>query len=365
VLVRPHPYNGRAWTPDVFDGMPGVAVWPRGGYDPVDESSRAGFFDSLFHCAAVVGINTSAMIEASIVGRPVFAIADPQFAGSQDGTLHYRHLLPEHGGFLQVAASLDEHVGQIAAALRDPERARGELARFVHGFIRPHGLDVAATPVLAEAIARFGESPVPVPVRPTIGGRLLRAMLWPLTWATPLLLAPSERKTYERARQAAPSASAARTARIGLEAWLALAAAPFVSLLLLAGFAVSETLGHTPLAYPRPVSLAEAAGMGRGAEVLRFLQQGADPEAVAPVHPDIISSSITRVTALEAAVWSRRVELVRMLDRHHPFDHAQRAHLACLARDIETADVAEYLGGSNAGACEPGATVRAIEARSR
>jgi hypothetical protein len=364
VLVRPHPYNGRAWDPDAFADMPGVAVWPRGGYDPVDESSRAGFFDSLFHCAAVVGINTSAMIEASIVGRPVFAIADPQFAGSQDGTLHYRHLLPEHGGFLQVAASLDEHVTQIAAALRDPERTRGELAQFVHTFIRPHGLDVPATPLLADAITRFGESPVPAPVRATIGGALLRAMLWPLTWMTPLLLSPSEHKKYERARLAAPAATATRTVRLGMGAWLALTAAPFLSLLLLAGFAVSETLGHTPLAYRRPINIAEAAGMGRGAEVLRFLQHGADPAVVAPVHPDVISSAITRVTALEAAVWSRRVELVRMLDRYHRFDGAQRAHLACLARDIGTADVAEYLGVSNPGACEAGATMRAIEARS-
>src|SRR4030095_2334475 len=113
VLVRPHPYNGRAWNPDSFAGMDGVAVWPRGGYDPVDEEHRAGLFASLFHAAAVVGINTSAMIEAAIVGRPVFSIETPQFAGTQGGTLHYRHLLPENGGFLRVASSLGEHVQQL------------------------------------------------------------------------------------------------------------------------------------------------------------------------------------------------------------------------------------------------------------
>ena len=131
MLVRPHPYNGQAWRAQDFDGLDGVAVWPRGGYDPIDEANRIGLFDSLHYCDAVVGINTSAMIEAAIVGRPVLAIETPEFAGSQDGTLHYRHLLPENGGFLRVASSFDAHVDQLAGVLRDPDATREEIARFV------------------------------------------------------------------------------------------------------------------------------------------------------------------------------------------------------------------------------------------
>jgi hypothetical protein len=152
---------------------------------------------------------------------------------------------------------------------------------------------------------------------------------------------------------------------VARDAWLAIAGAPMAAFLLLAGFVASETLGHTPFAHDRPANIAEAAGMGRGAEVLRFLHGGADPAVVMAVHPDIISSSITRATALEAAVWSRRVQMIRMLDRRQLIAAASRAHLACLARDIRAADIAEYLGDSNPGACEAGATQRAIEARAR
>ena len=48
--------------------------FPRRGYNPIDPDNRADFFDSIYHSAAVVGINTSAMIEAAIIGRPVFSM---------------------------------------------------------------------------------------------------------------------------------------------------------------------------------------------------------------------------------------------------------------------------------------------------
>ena len=367
VLVRPHPYNGRAWNPDVLAGMDGVAVWPRGGYDPVDEENRTGLFDSLFHAAAVVGINTSAMIEAAIVGRPVFSIETAQFAGSQDGTLHYQHLLPENGGFLRVASTLDAHVDQLAAVLRDPGGAQRELACFVSTFIRPFGLDRPATPVLVDAIERFSGTTAPTPPRETTANLALRVLLRPLTWAwaAPLLLAPSERKKHQRRGRPMPVPADVSATEIGWRAWLAIAAAPVAALLLLAAFAVSETLGHTLFAGDRAANIAEAAALGRGAEVLRLLHEGGDPAVVMAVHPDIISSSITRVTALEAAVWSRRVQMIRMLDRRQLIPGAARARLACLARDIRAADIAEYLGNSDPGGCQAGATVRAIEGRAQ
>ena len=181
ILVRPHPYNGQAWEPERFDGLAGVAVWPRGGYDPTDERNRAAFFDSMFHSDAVVGINTSAMVESAIVGRPVLSITPPEFAGSQSNTLHFHHLLPENGGFVRTATTIDEHLEQLAALLRDPEAARAELTRFVGSFIRPHGLDRPAAGLLADAIEDLGRIPAPLPVARTAADRILAAALLPLT----------------------------------------------------------------------------------------------------------------------------------------------------------------------------------------
>jgi hypothetical protein len=199
VLVRPHPYNGKAWRADVCADLPGVAVWPPGGFDPIDEANRTGFFDSMFHASAVIGINTSAMIEAAIVGRPVFAIELPDFAGSQDETLHYRHLLPENGGFLHVAATLDDHVRQLGAVLQNPERAREDLEQFVERFVRPLGLRRPATPALVEAIERCETLPVSAPARSRVRRTPVRtAALWPLARFATLAGTDSQRRTGTR-----------------------------------------------------------------------------------------------------------------------------------------------------------------------
>jgi len=368
VLVRPHPYNGRAWDPDVFAGVEGVAVWPRGGYDPVDEENRAGLFDSLWHASAVVGINTSAMIEAAIVGRPVFSIETPQFAGAQDGTLHYQHLLPENGGFLRVASTLDTHVDQLAAALRDPDGARRELARFVSAFVRPHGIDRPAMPLLVEAIERFAASPAPPPSRVTTGERVLRALLRPVRGWT-LLLPPSRRARRRRAKSAQAAEPAARPAvakRVLPTAMFALLLGPFAAAgLLVAGFAGADVAGRPPFSYQPPANAAEAAGMALGPETLRFLEMGQDATRPMPVRPDIISSSVPFATTAEAAIWGRSLPLLRVVERFGGIpDAATRHRLGCLASDIRAEALVAYLAPDGQ-ECEPGAAAREVAARAR
>src|SRR4029079_12209064 len=100
-----------------------VAIWPLDPSARVDDQSKAEFFDSLYHSAAVVGINTSALIEAGIVGRPVFTVLDDEYRSSQDGTLHFRYLVEVSGGLLQVAETLPEHVQQVNIALVEGDHA--------------------------------------------------------------------------------------------------------------------------------------------------------------------------------------------------------------------------------------------------
>ena len=186
VLVRPHPYNVHRWADDPVADLAGVSVFPRLGYNPVEPGNRDDFFDTLSHCAAVVGVNTSAMIEAAIVGKPVCSLLAPEFAGTQEGTIHFRHLLPEHGGFLRIAGSIDQHVGQLAAVLRDPAATRAETDRFLASFIRPHGVGRPATPIFGDAVERLGRATAPPPVRIGLLAYPLRLVL--LVAAVPVLL---------------------------------------------------------------------------------------------------------------------------------------------------------------------------------
>src|SRR5690606_37768701 len=97
-------------------------------------------FDTVHHSAAVVGLNTSAEIEAAIAGRPVFTIVDPE-AGGQQGTLHFHYLLRSRGGPVELARDFDQHRAHLSAALAG-QYDRAAISGFVRRFVRPNGLDV-------------------------------------------------------------------------------------------------------------------------------------------------------------------------------------------------------------------------------
>jgi hypothetical protein len=132
---------------------------------------------------------------------------------------------------------------------------------------------------------------------------------------------------------------------------------------LLVCFIVSELAGYTPFLYTTPRNMAEAAGLGMAADVLRFLRAGDDPSAIQVVRPEIISSNVTHVTTLEAAMWGRELSLVRLLDREGAIQGDARRHLACVAEAIRAADIAAYLAPPGGDSCDIHATMAAIEAR--
>lgn len=205
VLVRPHPDRPGSWESLDLEGMPNAVLWPPRRPNTVLPSARSEYFDSLFHGAAVVGVNTSAMIEAAIVGRPVLTIRSPSFREAQDGTVHFRYLLRENGGFLDTANDVPEHLRQLAACIADPDGGAGDRERFVASFIRPRGLDVPANEALVAAIEDLGKS-APASAPAPAAGAAIRLFL---RVARPLVGA-SEGRAEEQALRARLSARTER-----------------------------------------------------------------------------------------------------------------------------------------------------------
>jgi hypothetical protein len=174
ILVRPHPSRKREWDDVDWRSVPNMTLW---GDNPIDAESRADYFDSLHYSAVVAGLNTSAFIEAGIVGRPVLAILPEEFHANQEGTLHFRYLVD--GGLLTVARSLDQHLAQLSSMLAGGQTEVLDRQReFVRSFVRPLGLDVPATAVMADAVEALGElSPTGMVDHPGAGGRLGLAAL--------------------------------------------------------------------------------------------------------------------------------------------------------------------------------------------
>jgi hypothetical protein len=155
VLVRPHPQNFRSWRAADLDEPGRIVVWPRGGVAPTDRQSKEDYFDSLYHAKAVVGINTTALVDSAIVRRPVLTMVNRQFRSTQTGTIHFSYLAREEGsGLLNVAQSWDEHFDQLGAAVRSPDGHRKQIDSFLRAFIRPQGLERPAAPLALDAIAR-------------------------------------------------------------------------------------------------------------------------------------------------------------------------------------------------------------------
>lgn len=154
VLIRPHPLDGSRWHDKLLPCDSRVVVWPAEGVVPLSETARRDFYDSLYHCSAVVGVNTSALIEAGILGRSVHTYLAPEFRGTQQGTLHFRHL--ESGGLLSVSNHLDAHFSGLADAIEgngpDPN-----AREFIRQFVRPHGIGLQAGPFVADAVESLAQ----------------------------------------------------------------------------------------------------------------------------------------------------------------------------------------------------------------
>ena len=143
---------------------------------PVATEDRQDFYDSIHHSVGVVGVNTSAMIEAGIVGRPVHTLYVPEFSGSQQGTLHFRYLMEAGGGLLRVAHDFDEHLRQLVDALR--RRGEGvDHVAFLEAFLRPHGVGVPATPIFVDAVVQLARTGRRRPVRTPRRRALVRVPL--------------------------------------------------------------------------------------------------------------------------------------------------------------------------------------------
>jgi hypothetical protein len=153
VVIRPHPERVKEWNGISLDGLDNVVMR---GRNPIEEGAKSEYFDSLYHSAAVVGLCTSAFLEAAIAGKPVLTLQLPAYRIHQDGAAHFRYLLNLEGGLLRSTTTLEQHLRDLSTALASASDER--TVPFLTRFIRPAGLDVAATPVFVDAVERLAAS---------------------------------------------------------------------------------------------------------------------------------------------------------------------------------------------------------------
>ena len=180
VLLRPHPLHAAQWQGVDFLALGPVIVSPANGAMPIEEADGQHFLDSLHHAVAVVGINTSVFLEAAIAGRPCLGVRRAGWTGTQEGTLHFRHLL--EAGVVELAPNFDVHCARLGAILRGNAGDRTRVRAFVASFLRPLGIDRPVAPIVAAAVEQVAAAR-PAPAKPPFGAALVRAALFPLAAA--------------------------------------------------------------------------------------------------------------------------------------------------------------------------------------
>src|SRR5688572_16802217 len=163
IVVRPHPDvvlvdGGPDAEAVTWPAMRQATGWVQRPFDDpralvlrTTYGTPQAFFECLHHADAVVALNTSAELEAGIVGRPVYTVLSTDGAADgQANTIHFNYLLREHGGFVHYAPDLGSHVAQLAAALSAPPET-ASIRTFIAGFLRPLG-DRPVAPALAQML---------------------------------------------------------------------------------------------------------------------------------------------------------------------------------------------------------------------
>jgi hypothetical protein len=144
---------------------------------------------------------------------------------------------------------------------------------------------------------------------------------------------------------------------------VAAAAFPVIAVAATLAFIAAESAGVAVGTHGAMRNIAEAAGVGNSAEVVRMLGEAQDPTRVMPIRAAIISSSVRQASALEAAVWARQLGLIKLFDGRGMIVGAERGRLACLAEDLRAEDIAAYLAAESPPACVRGQVLDAIQAR--
>ena len=153
IMVRPHPANARPFA-ELAQSDQRVVVWPPGGQLPESDGMQADFQNSVQHASAIVGINTTAMIDTLALGRPCVAIITQQYENTQMRAQHFQHLFDS--GALNVARSMGAAVTQLeAVASGHDDHAEARLA-FLSKFLRPQGMDINAGELVAAAVTELG-----------------------------------------------------------------------------------------------------------------------------------------------------------------------------------------------------------------
>ena len=149
ILIRPHPGNVEKWKNIKFQ-KENVVIYPLKREMPINKETNQNYFNSIYNSAAVIGINTTTMIEAGIFDKPVLTILlKNQSHIVQGETIHFHYLINE--GLATLCKNYDEVFTNIKKYFKNKSYKKRDK-EFTKKFVRPNGLNKNATDILVREI---------------------------------------------------------------------------------------------------------------------------------------------------------------------------------------------------------------------
>ena len=150
VVVRPYPSNAKIWENISRNN---IIVWPKGGDIPDTPLARSVFFDTLYYGIAVFGVNTTAFLEAAVVDKPCVTAFTGRYQRTQVESAHFKHLL--RADFIEIAEGFEHAAELISRIEKGADIKASKRKNFVRDFMRPHGVEKPAAPIMGRAIEAF------------------------------------------------------------------------------------------------------------------------------------------------------------------------------------------------------------------
>ena len=151
IAIRPHPSNYEIYEKII---RPGIVMVPKEGILPNRPEELQLFYDSLYYStAALDGVNTSGIIDATIMDKPGIVIFTKEHEKTQRETQHFRQLV--EGKVLYEAEKFEEVPRILRKILEGSDEKRENRRKFVLKFIRPLGRDVVAGEAAADELEKI------------------------------------------------------------------------------------------------------------------------------------------------------------------------------------------------------------------
>jgi hypothetical protein len=146
IAFKPHPANLRP-LPSLDEAR--IAIYQRERGRPDTADAIAEFRDILHHAVAVIGVNTTGMLDAVLCDRPCIALAVKKYRQTQVHTPHFRRM--QESKALLTAGSVRVAVEMLGRIIAGDQQSASARQRFAATYARPRGLGSDAG--LAAAIA--------------------------------------------------------------------------------------------------------------------------------------------------------------------------------------------------------------------